>query len=225
MPLSVAVWGIDKSGKTHFGLTGEPPIHAFDFNNGLYGALPKFRGKLITSYSYKTFMHSDLVGEQRHVSTYAAFLKDLKALPSVTQGTVIYDTSTELWKLVSAAQIEGSKSHDPYHRDEYGEANGIMRSLIAYPQSKGYDVILTAFSAKEYVGDTFTGKREMKSWGDLAAYVDVVLHMERRNEKDPKEVINKATIDSFRFSVLCHGMEIANPDYAALIKIVDIVKG
>ncbi len=210
---SIAIWGLEKTGKTHFSLTFPEPIYFFNFDFGLHRVLPKLKDKLIKVFDYD-------MSEGNFQELWKKFRVDYKkALEEAT--TIAIDTATQLWELVRLSYLDELSSEEkerqrllPY---EYAEPNSRFQSLIYRAKVAGKYLVLIHRARDEYVGDKSTGRKELAGFKDTKALVDMTLHFSLDGN------VPIATFESCGFSLALNGLRVKNIDFKALETIISKV--
>ena len=183
-----SVWGVHKSGKTHWGLHFPAPVAILsvgESNTRLakrmtktigsmirYYPRPSANGKAEDRYSYKiqgrdfSRKRSDAV--KLHAEKgYANFLADLREAidwASEREGTVVVDTITKVWEMVRMS-LWGALTQDRQH---YTEANHRFASLFGWiTDPRTCHVVLSSYADDVWKNKEKTDKKKRKGFGDL----------------------------------------------------------
>ena len=126
--LVMAISGLDKSGKTHQGLTAPSLMAYANLDTGLEGVSEKFEkdGKKILSKDYRVVITPDMAGNVEKIA-YAAnkvweeFKSDMRAAwKSPLIRTTVVDVESETWPLIRLARFGKLTQVMPHH---YGPVN------------------------------------------------------------------------------------------------------
>ena len=181
--LVVSLAGFEKTGKTHFALTGRPPIVVVNLDVGLEGVAEKFKaaGKEVYIHNIPLVRPTSLIESddgaskeiwQRQWRELNVMLSQVYAL---NPGTVILDTWTEGYELARLAHF-GKLSQVQAH--QYGPVFAEMRSVIRQAYASRHTT--TVFVHK--MGLEYETKvPEVKGWNQMDFHVQVNL----RNGKNP----------------------------------------
>ncbi len=154
--LIVSSKGTSKCGKTHFALSGPPPIIFFNIDIGTEGVVGKFQeaGKQVLIYDVR-------VPREASQDVYVPLWVDLKnrilKAYSLREGTVVWDTSTEAFELARLAKFGKLSEIPPQY---YAAVNNEWRELLrtAY-DSKMNTVFIHKLKPVWQSTTTSTGKR------------------------------------------------------------------
>src|SRR3990167_261596 len=123
--LIVSVAGVEKSGKTHLALTAPGPIFYFDVDSGTEGVVHKFQAeKQIIVYPVRYSLRDT---QSNYAKIYAPFLEEIRAAAKVGQGTIIFDTFTEVYELARLAHFGKLSQVQPH---QYGVAYTDLKEII-----------------------------------------------------------------------------------------------
>jgi hypothetical protein len=139
-PPARLIWrsfGPEKTGKTHFGLTGPGPVAVLSFDVGLEGVVEKFvaAGKVV--YLAEFEFDKDKCQQADAVEIRDRFTKAY-ALALDRARTIIIDTETELWELFRHAEF-------PFGTDapkNYVQLNARYRDMIQLAYDAGVNLQL-----------------------------------------------------------------------------------
>ena len=128
--LVVSLSGKAKTGKTHFALTGPPPIIYFNVDIGTEGVVGKFQdlGKEILLYDVRVPREAskDLWGQM-----WSDFKVRVRKAYGIRSGTVIWDTASEVYELARLSHFGKLSEVKP---SDYAAVNNEWREVmrIAY---------------------------------------------------------------------------------------------
>lgn len=214
----LSVWGMPKDGKTHFSLTGRKPVYYHSLDVGIQELLPKFKRQRIKVADYQ-------MTEDTDTQVYGPLLKSfhedyLLALGTPGPGTIVIDTSTQLWQVIQKVKLDGIRAERnkkggrgearifPF---DYAEANTYMGGMIRRAlQQEQKDVIFIARAKPVYKGGDATGEFEFQGFNETPSIVQATIQIIKREGEDGKPYW-VARIDSNRFDPDLNGMEIDNP--------------
>ncbi len=178
----MAVDGLEKQGKTHFGLTAPGGVAYLDLDIGCEGVMQKFLSKKAV-YVHHVQIPVALGGvvdtvecEKSYDGAKSAY-KD--ALYSKDIRSVVIDTASELWELLRLAKFGKLTQVMPFH---YAPVNAEFRDLIrlAYPAEKN-EILLHKLKSK-YVNDKRTADYERSGFGDTGFLVQCNARVHRDKE-------------------------------------------
>lgn len=164
----MSVSGLEKQGKTHFGLTAPGPIAMFSTDIGEEGVVDKFKDKGVM------ILPIDRVDENsaEQAPTEFSRFKDAYyySLRSNSVRTILVDTATEIWEILRMARFGRLTQVMPY---QYGPVNAEYRALIrdAYKYDKNL-ILLHKMKAK-YINDKRTAEYERAGFNDTGFLVQV----------------------------------------------------
>lgn len=153
--LLVRSWGLEKTGKNHFGLTAPGPIYGMYFDpGGLEGMAEKFLREPLgpkeihqIQYRFNKKVHDmEAANEIKE-----RFLEDYTV--ALTKARTIQWDETEIWELFRFAEFgrESSKGR------EYGPLNGEYRGLIQAAYDAGVNLHLVQKVKEAWENDKPTG--------------------------------------------------------------------
>ena len=167
--LIVAISGLEKQGKTHFGLSTPGPIAMFSTDIGEEGVVSKFAGKEVY------IMDIDYGGEEGgQAAAQEEFARFKKAYLAMLRGnsvrTILFDTATEIWETLRMARFGALTQIMPYM---YGPVNKEYRDLIREAYNWDKNLILLHKMKSEYVNDKRTGEYVRSGFNDTGFLVQV----------------------------------------------------
>jgi len=169
--LIISVEGMEKEGKTSFGLSAPGPIALFDMDIGLEGVIDKWADEkeiYVASFDYRdaTSQNEWEAMWNKMRAAYLTALKD-KAIR-----TLVWDTGTEAWELIRLARFGQLAQVMPQH---YGPVNAEFRDMIRKVYETDKNLIMLHKMKDEYVlvGDRKTGKSERTGGHVRAGFSDV----------------------------------------------------
>uniref|UniRef100_A0A6M3L0Q1 Putative ATPase domain containing protein n=1 Tax=viral metagenome TaxID=1070528 RepID=A0A6M3L0Q1_9ZZZZ len=176
--LIMRVGGVDKSGKTHFGLTAPAPISVINADRGLEGVVEKFAGQkeIYTTPNFRD-MPSETEKEQeaRWKALYDCYWS---ALEDKGVRSIIFDTDTEAWEIARLAELGRLEKVPPL---KYTQLNRMFREMIDAAFTHDKNLILLCKYKKQYIdkGDdkmgAWNGQYEPAGFNDLPYIVQANL--------------------------------------------------
>lgn len=189
--LIAKIAGPEKTGKSHFSLTGEGTTVYHSIDIGTEGVVEKFQqaGKniLVKEILYKK-------GEPQSVyqDMWDTFKKDFALGLTIGSGIVVMDTWTEVYELARLAKFGKLDQVQPHHYGPvYAELRGLIRDI--------YDTKMSAALLTKMAPDYNTKELVEKGFNDTDFLVQVNLRTTRTTGVDGKPVFN-AWIKDSRFN-------------------------
>jgi hypothetical protein len=174
--LIMAIDGREKSGKSHFALSGPEPIGVINLDIGLDGVVQKWQDdKEIWVQDVKVNIQElkELTPQAAASEADRAFISVVKAYKAVLgeARTIVWDNATEIWELLRMARFGKLDHVKPHH---YGPVNAEYRELLrmAYDQDRT-NLILLHKMKDEYVNDQRTGQVKRAGFADTGFLVQV----------------------------------------------------
>jgi hypothetical protein len=174
--LIMAIDGREKSGKSHFALSGPEPIAVINLDIGLDGVVQKWQDdKEVWVQDIKVDIQGlkELTPQAAANEADRAFSAVVKAYKAVLgeARTIIYDNATEIWELLRMARFGKLDHVKPHH---YAPVNAEYRDLLrmAYDQDRT-NLILLHKMKDEYVDDKRTGAVKRAGFADTGFLVQV----------------------------------------------------
>ena len=209
--ISVSISGIPKTGKTHWALGFPDPIRVFSFERGANFVATKFPNKDIEIYSFDPPLQNSIEPEP-----YAeALWNEIRPLYAKTCAdpkvqTVVIDTATHLWEIVSTALVERLHRKNILQR-EYGPANKDMLWLLVNPIINGKNLVTLQYLRPRYVNDVATDEMELDGNRRTEGIVDVVMETSIKGKKFHTVIVRN------RFEPEVNGYEFINGSYEDLL--------
>lgn len=202
------IMGKTKTGKSSLALTAPRPVFWIDLDGSLVRALPRFTGtyKLLPRNHKPTAQDlegADLVAVSydppiewpgKKTTGFLALEQTLDNLFQLLAGTkvissVVIDTGTLLWPIVTQAHLERLQQRDPdrsqLQQREYGIPNSRMQAYISVLYNSSKNVLIThhmtdvrekkLVNGKEVevkVGETYDGWRRAENFVDVLVQTD-----------------------------------------------------
>lgn len=222
--LIACVWGEPKSGKTTFALSFPDPIFYFNMDWGLDHHI---RGLLAAGreiYKADYLSIEPELSESQAELMLKGFEQDYsKALKEGRQrggGTIILDTSTQLWQLASKVfldDIKKKRKEGQIYPFDYASANAYFQNLINQVKVGPMNMVMVQ-RAKEKYGPNGqpTGVMEIQGNNQVPYLAGMVLHMQKNGEN------HTGTIDASWDSSKLVGVELSNPTYQAVTQLIEV---
>ena len=173
--LVMAIEGRELTGKTHFALGATEPIIFFNVDLGTEGVVHKFQmlGKQILIYPVRV----PKVSTKDAYSVLWGRTKDLlRKAYTLSQGTVVWDTETELNELVRLAHFGKLAQVMPQH---YAEVNREIGDIIDWAYDSKLSSIFLRKVKPKWVNNVRTSEYEGAGWNDMEYKSQVVLTTHR----------------------------------------------
>ena len=176
--LIISAEGLEKSGKTTFGLSAPGPIALFDLDIGTEGVVDKVldaKKIIIASVNYRDATNQTewlAMWEKAKKAWYDALKASIKEVR-----TLLGDTWTEMWELARLARFGKLTQVMPH---QYGPVNAEFRDMIKRAYDTEKNVILIHKQKEEYINDKNTGRMKRSGFGDIGYLVQVNLEVWRR---------------------------------------------
>jgi len=186
----ISIDGLQKCGKTQFGLSMPDPTFILNLNLGLTGVIEKEveKGRTFYVQDIQIPFSKDLPGQAFTLLSGAATEQWRKAILSLQEAlkeptikSIFVDTGSELWDLLRIARLGKLAQVLPV---QYAAVNAEFRQLLQILLCCGKNVVLAHKVKPEYVNDQKTNRFERAGFGDVGFDVQVEL----RADRDPKAV-------------------------------------
>lgn len=184
--LIVAADGREKSGKTHFALSGPGPIAVLNRDMGLEGVVQKFADTKRVWVKNYTFREEE--GDKAKSTWEDTKEAYYDSLHSKDLRTIVMDTGTDMWELLRLARFGKLTQVLPHH---YGPVNAEFRSMVNAAYDHGKNVIILHKMKKEYVDEKWNGRWERSGFSTIGHLVQVnircgrdVIPVEEREDPD-----------------------------------------
>ena len=205
--LIASISGLDKQGKTHFGLTAPAPIAIFDTDVGNEGVARKFAHKELHTIDVgvPTDEGDEDNGEAKEMweSFRTAYYG---ALENKHVRSLLIDTGTEIWELLRLASFGKLTQVMPYM---YGPVNKEFRKLIRDSYKYDKNVLWIHKMKSKYINDKRTAEYERAGFGDMPFLVQLNAQVWRYGVEDGGEFV--LTIDNSRHDPDLMGMDLEGP--------------
>jgi len=230
--LILDVWGKPKSGKTTLALTFPEPIFYFNWDLGLDHHVERLRdsGKDIR---VATYLCSPLMTPEDTTAVIKEFERDFAtALKELGTGTMVWDTASDLWALISKRVVDeamarirkkaaerGREAPDKPPMFEYGPANAYWLNLVRTVKNSTGNLVLIEREKPVYdEGGRDTGRTARQGQKDNGYAAEMTLRMDTRRNADG--IQHYAQVESTVFGDAMVGMEVANPTFDTLMGLV-----
>ena len=186
----ISVEGLQKCGKTEFGLSMPDPLFVLNLNLGLSGVIEKHvkNGKTIYVQDIQLPLSAALPGAGFTVLSTAATDKWKLAITSLQEAlhdrevkSIFIDTGSELWDLLRIARLGKLAQVLPV---QYATVNAEFRQLLQVLLCSHKNVVLSHKVKPEYVNDQKTNRFERAGFGDVGFDVQVELIASRDLKRD-----------------------------------------
>lgn len=229
---AISVVGKMKTGKTTLALSAPKPMTIFDFELGVDRVEPKYVSD-IDQVKVIPYVKEMLAVKGKKTATAMDFwqriLEDFNtALEDKAVKTIVFDTFSSVWEARRMAALADLQKVDPSRKNlmpvEYFIPNTDMKMLMTQCMIHDKILITVHHTRSKYVDGKETGEEEpdgFKYTGDL---VEVEFWMGKR--KDKANVMKPyGTIRACRLCMAVEGMELAEPTYDLLDKLITARRG
>ena len=194
--------GKEKTGKTHFSFTAPDPIFLFNIDIGTEGVIGKFQraGKQIYSYDIRVRK-----GEKQEI--YQTMWADLRTRLAIAckvgEGTIVFDTASEVYELARLAHFGKLSEVKPHH---YGEVNGIWREMMRVVYDSTMNAIFIHKVKPKWENNIRTKEYEVAGFSDTGYMVQVNATTLKERKPDGEGVDFSLSIDNCRKPPELEGM-------------------
>lgn len=197
----LSVEGLQKTGKTEFGLSMPAPLFILNLNLGLEGVIEKHveSGMVIYEKTIQIPYTASLPGQGfTLVATAAAetwksaILTLMEALKDELVKSIFIDTGSELWDLLRIARLGKLTQVLPV---QYASVNAEFRQLLQILLTSGRNVVLSHKVKPEYVNDQKTSRFERSGFGDVGFDVQAELRTNRDLKRDGDDQFSIEVMD------------------------------
>ena len=191
--LIVSIEGPEKTGKTHFALTGGGKTAVLNLDHGLEGVAPKFVGNGSDVQEVEYWL-PDIVDpakiEQKIVKAYESiwnqYFADYKeALANFD--TVLLDTGDEAWEMVRIARLGKLTQVMP---NQYGPVNAEFRQIFNLAKQSNANLLINHRMNDEYVNDKPTGRLKRAGFKNTAYEVQINLRSSKKGSDFQMQIID-----------------------------------
>jgi hypothetical protein len=223
--LVCAVWGEPKTGKTTFALTFPDPVYYFNMDWGLEHHIQRlvqegrevYKADYISNKAEFTEAEAELM-LKAFENDYAAALKDGRQ----RGGTIVLDTSTQLWQLASKVFLDDIKKR---RKDEkifpfdYASANAYFQNLINQVKVTPMNMVMIQRAKEVYNAQGQpTGMLEIQGNNQVPYLAGLVLQMSLTEEG------HMGRIDASWDSSKLIGMELKDPSHESITALIKAFK-
>lgn len=216
--LITSVYGLEKSGKTHFALTAPEPIVYFDIDLGSEGVVEKFKraGREILVWEVRVPK-----GEKQDIyeSMWAEAKLRLTQAFSLGKGTVVIDTATEEYELNRLARFGKLTQVLPHN---YVQVNTEWREVLRQAFDSGMNAIFIHKMKSKYVQNVRTSEYEISGFGEMGYLVQCNLRCSRQDFADGKQSYFALRVDDCRHNPAINGLQMLGDaiNFSALVEMV-----
>lgn len=175
--LIIGISGMDKQGKTHFGLTAPGPIAMISTDIGEEGVVNKFTDKkiVINDVGNTTDLTPETAIDEwdRFKDMYIGLLQ----MPKTEVSTILWDTASELWELIRMARFGKLEQVQAFR---YGQVNTEFENLIKVAYSYDKNLILTHRRKALYVNDKRTNETRISGYNGTNNAVQINMQAIRK---------------------------------------------
>lgn len=161
--LILALSGGEKCGKTDFALRTAPePVYHFCLDPNGEAIARKLARALSRDIRIARYGRRGMAKAEA-ADYWAQFQTDVLEACRGGEGTLVWDTETEVWEMLRVARLGKTDGVLPRY---YGPLNAEMRSLYAEVYDSPLSLIALRKLKDEYVNDKSTGQLIPAGWGD-----------------------------------------------------------
>ena len=198
----ISIEGMQKCGKTEFGLSMPGNLFILNLNFGLAGVIEKHvaNGKSIYVQDIQLPLSKDLPGQAFTILSTAAAEQWRKAILSLQEAlkaddipNIFIDTASELWELLRVARLGKLAQVIPV---QYAVVNAEFRQLLQLLMCSKKNIVLSHKLRPEYVNDQKTNRFERSGFGDVGFDVQVSLQASRDLKREGDDQCTLTFLDS-----------------------------
>ncbi len=179
--LVCAVEGREFTGKTHFALGATPPIILIDVDLGTEGVIHKFQDRGVKILHYKTTVPKNASDKQVYSDLWIKTKGIVRRAYSLSQGTMVWDTESEINELARLAKFGKLAQVMPHH---YAEVNRELRDMMDWAYDSSMSSIFIRKLKPKWVNNTRTNEYEGQGWNDMEYKCQVNLTMHRDDSEN-----------------------------------------
>jgi hypothetical protein len=197
----ISIDGLQKCGKTEFGLSLPDPLFILNLNLGLDGVIEKHvkAGRTLYAKDIQIPYTTSLPGQNFTILSQAASEKWKEAILTIQEAirepsvkSIFIDTGSELWDLLRIARLGKLAQVLPV---QYAAVNAEFRQLLQILLVCKKNVVLSHKVKPEYVNDQKTNRFERAGFGDVGFDVQVELRAERDSKRDGDDQFGATFVD------------------------------
>lgn len=207
--LVLRIGGLEKNGKTHFGMTAPGATGILDMDRGLEGVIEKFLPfKTIYRCNFRAMPAETQKDYEARWDTFKE--RHYTLLEGHDVRTILWDTDTEAWEMARLAFFGKLSQIKPHH---YAEINREFRSLIDAAFDHDKNLILICKYKKQYVAREggrdddakWNGKYEEAGFTDMPFIVQANLRTRIVVDKETKEKTPTVEVVNCRHNMQLNG--------------------
>lgn len=184
--LIISSSGREKTGKSTFALTGPPPIIYLNVDVGTEGVVSKFQdlGKQVLLYDIRVPKKTSTTSSEQqsvYLPLWTSTQNAVKKAYSLHEGTVVWDTATEIYELARLAKLGKLTQVMPHN---YVEVNNEFRELLRVAYDSPMNTVFIHKVKPKWVGGNRTSEYEVAGFGDMdyLAQVNLIHYREQTDE-------------------------------------------
>lgn len=216
--LIVGVWGRPKTGKTQFALSFPEPIYFHNFDWGIEHHLPGLTEREVYVANYLT---PDLSAQEAE-NMLRMFERDYASALAQGKGTIVIDTTTQLWNLISKVfleKIKAKRKDGQVYPFDYADANAYFQNLINQVKDSGMNMVLIQRAKEKYnASGQPSGEHEQQGNNGIPYLVQVQLHITKDGES------HLAEIEECWNTTAAEGITLQNPSYSSLKNVIQTLQ-
>ena len=219
--LIVGAWGPPKTGKTHFALTFPGPIYYHNFDWGIAHHVNKTRETELFIANYLT-ERPDMDAASAE-ALLRAFERDYAAALQKPAGTIVIDTSSQLWQLASKVfleKIKAKRRDGQIYPFDYADANAYFQNLVNQVKPTKLNMVLIQRAKSKYNQQgQDTGMVEQQGNNQIPYLVQMQVQLGKDGTNHWGEI--EASWDAPELE----GVRVNNPSYTMLRNLLDASAG
>lgn len=213
--LILRLFGHQKQGKSHFALTGPPPIIYFDLDTGTEGVVEKFSvGKEVIIYKVRRPKEGS---KTTYASLWGMVKERLEPALQLGEGTVILDTATEAFELARLAHFGKLTQVMPHH---YTEVNSEWREIVRWCYESTMNAVFIDKMKREYVNNQATGNWVVSGFSEMGYLVQANVEMSRKDNENGQPPLFTAQVRDCRQNANISGMALPGCTLGMLLGLV-----
>lgn len=224
-----AIFGAEKTGKTHFSVTGKRPLYVIDTEGSWNWEIEQLKAQgtnidginvsQVLKWANKDEGKLDLIGSLDALIEAIDLITTIIALerddPNAQRGTIVIDSMTDLWDWLGIWLDELPGKSEKASRFEWGKANKKYIDVIYMLLHSNWNVIFT-FRSKPVVDDKGgdTDIRVARWQKNTGYYVDSIIEMSFEAGEF------QAAFHKGRLGKFMYGQRLRNPDFPSVVKFI-----